>query len=102
MPRWSNEQAEGIVRGGVDEGGVAVAVAGAGFPQQVGAVGHGLHATRDDGVELAVADQLIGHGDRVQPGKATLLTVRAGTFMGMPPLTAACRAVICPAPAWMT
>ena len=36
------------------------------------------------------------------PDRHTLFTVRAGTSMGMPPLTAACRAVIWPAPAWMT
>ena len=36
------------------------------------------------------------------PDRHTLFTVSAGTVIGMPPLTAACRAVICPAPAWMT
>jgi hypothetical protein len=38
----------------------------------------------------------------LSPERHTLLTVRAGTDIGMPPLTAACRAVICPAPAWIT
>ena len=36
------------------------------------------------------------------PDRHTLFTVSAGTSIGMPPLTAACRAVICPAPAWIT
>ena len=36
------------------------------------------------------------------PERQTLLIVVAGTDMGMPPCTAAWRAVICPAPAWMT
>ena len=77
------ERAEqGVVRGGVDEGGVAVAVACAGFLQQVGAVGHRLHAARDHGVELAVADQLVGHGDRVQPGQADLVHRQRGHAHG--------------------
>ncbi len=37
-----------------------------------------------------------------RPDRQTLLTVRAGTVMGMPARTAACRAGICPAPAWIT
>ena len=36
------------------------------------------------------------------PDRHTLLTVVAGTVMGMPALTAAWRAVIWPAPAWRT
>src|SRR5215216_1780516 len=36
------------------------------------------------------------------PDRQTLFTVNAGTVIGMPALTAACRAVICPAPAWIT
>ena len=32
------------------------------------------------------------------PDRQTLFTVEAGTVIGMPPLTAAWRAVICPAP----
>ncbi len=36
------------------------------------------------------------------PDRHTLLMVFAGTFMGMPPATAAWRAVIWPAPAWST
>src|SRR5215211_3928793 len=36
------------------------------------------------------------------PDRQTLLTVRAGTVMGIPPRTAACLAVICPCPAWRT
>ena len=38
----------------------------------------------------------------LSPDRQTLLTVRAGTVIGIPPLTAACRAVIWPAPAWIT
>ena len=38
----------------------------------------------------------------LSPERHTLLTVRAGTLIGMPPLTAAWRAVIWPAPAWIT
>src|SRR3546814_11977387 len=37
-----------------------------------------------------------------RPDRHTLLMVRAGTPMGMPALNAAWRAVIWPAPAWMT
>ncbi len=37
-----------------------------------------------------------------RPDRQTLLIVSAGTSMEMPPLTAACRAVIWPAPAWIT
>ena len=36
------------------------------------------------------------------PDRQTLFTVIAGTVIGTPPLTAACRAVICPSPAWST
>ena len=36
------------------------------------------------------------------PDRQTLLMVIAGTSIGMPPLTAAWRAVIWPAPAWST
>ncbi len=36
------------------------------------------------------------------PDRHTLLMVSAGTSSGMPPAMAAWRAVICPAPAWMT
>ena len=36
------------------------------------------------------------------PDRQTLLTDTAGTFIGMPPLTAACRAGDCPAPAGST
>jgi hypothetical protein len=37
-----------------------------------------------------------------RPDRQTLLTVVAGVVIPMPALTAACRAVICPAPAWST
>ena len=37
-----------------------------------------------------------------RPDRQTLLTVSAGTSMPMPAATAACRAVICPAPACST
>src|SRR3546814_20210540 len=37
-----------------------------------------------------------------RPDRHTLLMVRAGTPMGLPALHAAWRAVIWPAPAWMT
>src|SRR4029453_13847193 len=37
-----------------------------------------------------------------RPDRQTLLTVRAGTVMGIPPRTAACLAVIWPCPAWRT
>ena len=36
------------------------------------------------------------------PDRQTLLTVSDGTLIGMPALTAACRAGICPAPACST
>jgi len=36
------------------------------------------------------------------PDRHTLLMVTAGTSFGIPASTAAWRAVICPAPAWMT
>ncbi|SCE18225.1 hypothetical protein GA0115240_14223 [Streptomyces sp. DvalAA-14] len=36
------------------------------------------------------------------PDRHTLLTVSAGTLIGMPALTAAWRAGICPVPAWST
>ena len=38
----------------------------------------------------------------LSPDRHTLFTVSAGTLIGMPALTAACRAVIWPAPAWIT
>ena len=38
----------------------------------------------------------------LMPERQTLLMVMEGTLIGMPPLTAAWRAVIWPAPAWMT
>ena len=38
----------------------------------------------------------------LMPDRHTLLMVIDGTLIGMPPLTAAWRAVIWPAPAWMT
>ena len=38
----------------------------------------------------------------LRPERQTLLTVVAGTVIGMPALTAAWRAVIWPAPAWIT
>ena len=37
-----------------------------------------------------------------RPERQTLLMVSAGTLIGMPALTAAWRAGICPAPAWST
>jgi hypothetical protein len=61
------------VRGRVDQLGVAVAIAGARARLQVRAARHGLHAARHDHVELAVADELVGHRDRVQPGQAHLV-----------------------------
>jgi len=36
------------------------------------------------------------------PDRQTLLTVRAGISFGTPAAIAACRAVICPCPAWIT
>ena len=69
---------QGVVRGRVDDLVVAVAVAGAGAGQQVRAVGHRLHAARDDDVELAGADQLVGHRDRVQPRQAHLVDGQGG------------------------
>ncbi len=38
----------------------------------------------------------------LRPERQTLLIVIEGTSLGMPAATAACRAVICPVPAWMT
>ena len=38
----------------------------------------------------------------LMPDRQTLLIVIAGTVIGMPPATAAVRAGIWPAPAWMT
>ena len=38
----------------------------------------------------------------LRPERHTLLIVMDGTDIGMPPFTAACRAVICPVPAWIT
>ena len=37
-----------------------------------------------------------------RPDRQTLLTVVAGTLIGIPALAAAWRAVIWPAPAWIT
>jgi hypothetical protein len=37
-----------------------------------------------------------------RPERQTLLSVKEGTDIGMPPATAAGRAGFCPAPAWMT
>ena len=67
-----------VVRGRVDDLVVAVAVAGAGAGQQVRAVGHRLHAARDDDVELADADQLVRHRDGVQPRQAHLVDGQGG------------------------
>ncbi len=41
-------------------------------------VGHGLHAARDDDVELARADQLVGQGDRVEAGQTDLVDRQGG------------------------
>ena len=38
----------------------------------------------------------------VIPERQTLLLVVAGTDIGIPAALAACLAVICPSPAWMT
>ena len=67
-----------VVRGGVDQRAVAVAVPAPRLRQQVGPVGHGLHAAGDHGVEFAVADQVVGGGDRVEPGQADLVDCQCG------------------------
>ena len=41
--------------------------------EQVRRVGHRLHAAGHDDLELARPDQLVGQGDRVQPGQADLV-----------------------------
>ena len=73
MPRRSNAQYRASCAVESTSRCVAVAVAGPGAGQQVRAVGHRLHAAGHDHVELAVADQLVGHRDRVQPGQAHLV-----------------------------
>ena len=52
---------------------VAVLDALAAADQDVRGVGHRLHATGDHDVELAGADQLVGQGDRIEPGQADLV-----------------------------
>ena len=58
---------------GVDQGAVAEAVAGARTGQQVGRLGHRLHAARHHDVGVAGADHLVGQVDRVEPGEAHLV-----------------------------
>jgi hypothetical protein len=43
-------------------------------------VRHRLHAAGDDDVELAGADELVGHRDGDEPDRQTLLMVSAGTL----------------------
>ena len=64
---------EPVVEGGVDELGVAVAVALARLGQQVRRLGHRLHAAGDDDLELAGADELVGHRDGAQARQADLV-----------------------------
>ena len=91
---------EGVPAGrrhhGVDELGVAHPVSGPGAGQQVGRVGHGLHAAGDHDVGVAGVDQQVGQVDGVEAGEAHLVDGGAGTVMGIPALTAAWRAVIWP------
>jgi hypothetical protein len=99
----SVERAEQAVVGHrVEHRDVAVLEALARLRQQVRGVGHRLHAAGDDDVELAGADELVGQRDRVDARQADLVDGQGGDVHGMPPLTAAWRAVICPAPACST
>jgi hypothetical protein len=67
---------------------VAVFVPVARLRQQVWGLAHGFHATGDDGVEGAGADQLIGKDTDSMPDRHTLLTLSAGVAMGIPALVA--------------
>jgi hypothetical protein len=52
---------------------VAVLEALAALLQQVRGVGHRLHAAGDDDLALTGADELVGHGDRVDARQADLV-----------------------------
>jgi hypothetical protein len=67
-----------VVRGRVHDLVVAIPVPGPRTGQQVRALRHRLHPTGDDHVELPEADQLICHGDRVEPGQADLVHRQGG------------------------
>ncbi len=64
---------ERVVRHRVDQLRVAVLEALARLRQQVRRLGHRLHATRDDDLVLAGADQLVGQGDGVDARQAHLV-----------------------------
>ena len=64
---------ERVVRHRVDQRHVAVLEALARLRQQVGRVGHRLHAAGDHDLDLTGADQLVGHRDRVQAREADLV-----------------------------
>ena len=64
---------EAVVHHRVDDLLVADAVAGASARQQVGRLGHRLHAAGHDDVGLALLDHLIGQVDGVEPGQAHLV-----------------------------
>jgi hypothetical protein len=64
---------EAVVHHRVDDLLVADAVPGARSGQEVGRLGHGLHAAGDDDVGLAVLDHLVGEVDGVEAGQAHLV-----------------------------
>ena len=55
---------------------VTEAVSAARFQQQIGRVGHGLHAAGDGDVGLAAGDHLIREIDRIDPGETHLVDDR--------------------------
>ena len=68
----------------IDDRPVTDAVAGAGLGEQVGGIGHGLHATSHHGVGFAEADHLGGQVDGMQPRQAGPVQQRAGHGEGNP------------------
>ena len=75
---------------------IALLEAGARLRKQVRCLRYRLLAARHDHLDAAGADQLIGQQNESIPDRHTLLIVSAGTDLGMPPATAACRAGSCP------
>ncbi len=73
---------QGIVGGGVQQLGTAVADALTQGRQQVRGTCHRLHATGDDDVELATGDVGVGECDRVQTRQADLVHRDRGNVHG--------------------
>ncbi len=61
---------------------VAHAVAEAGLWEQIGRLGHRLHAPADADLQVASANRLVEHDRRAQPGGADLVDRLGGDLLG--------------------